>query len=64
MENNTLKIFLFLIFINVLPSCELLDENFRPGMGFGTILVISVVALIIYIISRLYKRRKGNEKSP
>jgi len=64
MKKNTLKFLLLLTLINSLSSCQVLDENFLPGMGFGTILVVSVIALIIYIISRLWKRRKGNLKSP
>jgi len=64
MKKYTLKFLLLLTLINSLSSCQVLDENFLPGMGFGTILVVSVIALIIYIISRLWKRRKGNLKSP
>jgi len=42
-----------LLLITSLSSCELIGSIFKGGMYFGIILVVVVVALIIWLISRL-----------
>jgi len=47
-----------LLLISSLSSCELIGGIFKGGMYFGIILVVVVVALIIWLISRLGGGRK------
>jgi len=45
-----------LILISSLSSCELIGNIFKGGMYFGIILVVVVVALIIWLISKMGSR--------
>ena len=47
-------LFSLLAFISVtLSSCELVGDIFKAGVWVGVLAVVAVVALIIYLISRL-----------
>lgn len=37
-------------------SCELVEGIFKAGMGVGIFIVIAVIAVIIWIISRFTKK--------
>lgn len=39
-----------------LAGCEVLGDIFRAGMWTGVIAVVAVVALIVYAVSRLFKK--------
>jgi len=49
---------LLLLFIATiaLSSCEIIGGIFKTGTGFGAILVIMVIALIVFIISKVNKK--------
>ena len=47
-----------ILLISSLSSCELIGNIFKGGMYFGIILVVVVVALIIWLLSRLGGGRK------
>ncbi|WP_290843211.1 hypothetical protein [Flavobacterium sp.] len=45
-----------LVFLSLtLTSCELFEGVFKAGMGVGIFIVIAILALIIWIISRFRK---------
>ncbi len=50
------RLFLLLIFstLLLLPGCELIVDIFAAGVLFGIILVVLVIALIIWGISKLF----------
>lgn len=50
----TKTIVLFLAMI-LFSSCELVEGIFKAGMGVGIFLVLLVIALIIWVISRFRK---------
>jgi heme/copper-type cytochrome/quinol oxidase subunit 4 len=52
---NYLVIFL-LAMVMTLSSCELVGDIFQAGMAVGIIVIIAVVGLVIWLISRF--RRK------
>jgi TRAP-type C4-dicarboxylate transport system permease large subunit len=55
MKSTALKLsFLFLI-LTMFTSCEAIGDIFKAGMGVGIFIVIAVVAIIIWIISRFRK---------
>ncbi len=45
-----------LLFMTTLSSCELVGDIFKGGMYFGIILVVVVVALVIWLISKIGRR--------
>jgi len=44
-----------LIVLSSLSSCELIGNIFKGGMYFGIILVVVVVGLIIWLLSKIGK---------
>ncbi|WP_290841507.1 hypothetical protein [Flavobacterium sp.] len=55
MKRFTLYSLFILLISTTLISCELVGDIFQAGMGVGIFLVIAVVVLIIWIISRFRK---------
>lgn len=47
--------FLLILIATLLTGCELVEGIFEVGMGVGIFLVLAVVALVIYIVSRFRK---------
>ena len=43
---------LLLVSMVTLSSCELVGDIFQAGMAVGIIVIIAIVALVIWIISR------------
>jgi len=48
---------LFTLMLTSFTSCDLIGGIFKAGMGFGIFIVVAVVALIIYLISRFGKNK-------
>lgn len=44
---------LFLLILTTFTSCEVVEGIFKAGMGFGIFIVVAVVAVIIYVISKI-----------
>lgn len=44
---------LFIFIITTFTSCEVIGGIFKAGMGVGIFIVIAVIALIVFIISKL-----------
>lgn len=38
-----------------LSSCELIGDIFKAGMWMGVILVVAVIGLVLFIISKLFR---------
>lgn len=49
---------LFTLAANLLTSCEAIEGIFKAGMWTGVIIVVAVVALIIWIISKVAGGKK------
>lgn len=43
---------LLLVLVCTLTSCELIGDIFQAGMAVGVIVVVAIVALVIWLISR------------
>ena len=54
---NILKSFILLIVASTLSSCEAVAGIFKAGMGFGAFMVIAVIGVIIFLITRLFKTK-------
>ncbi len=55
MKNHLPKIVLMLAILFTATSCELVGDIFQVGMGVGIFLVILVIAVVVWIISRFRK---------
>lgn len=52
-----LQITLLYFFIVILfSSCELVEGIFKAGMGVGIFIVLAIIALIVFVISRFGKK--------
>jgi predicted small secreted protein len=51
---NYLAIFLFAMAMT-LSSCEAIGDIFQAGMAVGVVVIIAVVGLIIWLVSRFRK---------
>ncbi|MCS3796286.1 hypothetical protein [Niastella sp. OAS944] len=55
-----MKAFYYLIFVLMTmfyTSCAAIETIFKAGMWWGIILVVGVIALIFFIISKLFGRK-------
>jgi len=57
MKNQTIIIVLFIAFLTTLTSCAVVEGIFKTGMGVGIFLVLLVLAVIIFIVSRIGKNK-------
>lgn len=57
MKNNNL-IKLVIVFTTLLSfsSCTVVEGIFKTGMGVGIFIVIAVIALIVFLISKIGKK--------
>lgn len=56
MKNSNLTLFIpVLMYALLLSSCTAIADIFKAGMGFGIFLVVAVIGLIIFFISRAGK---------
>jgi len=55
MQNRVIKLGVFAALLSLLTGCELAGDIFKVGMGVGIFIVIAVVVLIIWLISKFRK---------
>lgn len=55
MQNKIFNFGLCALLLSLLTSCEAIGDIFQAGMTVGIIIVIAVVVLIIWLISRFRK---------
>lgn len=53
MQNRILNMLLLLAVSLSLTSCEVVEAIFKAGMGVGIFIVIAIIAVIVFIISKL-----------
>jgi cytosine/uracil/thiamine/allantoin permease len=47
---------IFLLFLLTLSGCQLIGDIFKAGVWTGILLVIALVGLVIYLISKMGKK--------
>lgn len=52
MEKYFLRIMVLLLVMITASGCELIGDIFQAGMALGIILVLVIIALLIWVISR------------
>ncbi|WP_447636987.1 hypothetical protein [Flavobacterium microcysteis] len=53
--NKLLRINILLLILLTFSSCELVEGIFDLGVGVGVFIVVAIIALVIFIISRFKK---------
>lgn len=60
MKKNLLAIVpIILMAVFVLSGCEVIGGIFKAGVWTGTILVVLIVAIVIWVVSKLFSRNKN-----
>lgn len=57
MQKTTKRILLLLVVMFTFSSCEIIGDIFKAGMGVGMFIVIAVLAVIIFIISKIFGKK-------
>jgi hypothetical protein len=53
MKNKLLlNLFFYSMLLTMFSSCEIVTGIFKAGMGFGIFLVVAIVGVIIYFVTR------------
>ena len=53
MQNKISRISILLIVLLSFTSCEIIGGIFKAGMGVGILIVVAIVAIIIFAISKM-----------
>jgi hypothetical protein len=56
MQNKFTKLLIAFTILLTMNSCEVIGGIFKAGMGVGIFIVIAIIAVIIFIISRFFKK--------
>lgn len=51
-NNRILDLMLVLMLMATLTGCELAGDIFKAGMGVGIFIIVAIVVIIIWVISR------------
>jgi len=57
MKKQTFKLSLLISMLTTFSSCEVVGGIFKAGMGVGVFVVVLVIALIIFLVSRMGKNK-------
>jgi hypothetical protein len=53
MKKQVQAIAVFIFILTLFTSCDVVEGIFKAGMGVGIFIVIAVIALIVFVISKL-----------
>ncbi len=56
MKKQTFTIALFMALLTTFSGCSVIGGIFKTGMGVGIFIVIAVIALIIFLVTRFGKK--------
>jgi len=54
MQNKILRLLMVFVILFSFTSCEVIGDIFKAGMGFGIFIVIFIVAIIIWILAKVF----------
>ena len=55
--NKQISVFLFMaLVLSTLSGCEVIGDIFKAGVWVGVLIVVAIIALIIFIISKVGKK--------
>ncbi|WP_347049536.1 hypothetical protein [Flavobacterium olei] len=56
MQNKILRLLMVFVILFSFTSCEVIGDIFKAGMGVGIFIVIFIIAIVIWIFTRFFKR--------
>ncbi|MFV8334799.1 hypothetical protein [Flavobacterium sp. RSP29] len=57
MQKKLTRLLMLLIVLLSFTSCSIIEGIFKAGVGVGVFIVIAVLAIIAFIISKIFKRK-------
>jgi hypothetical protein len=57
MQNKTIRVLLLLTVVLSLTGCSVVEGIFKAGMGVGIFIVIAILAIILFIVSKLFGKK-------
>nr|WP_314838604.1 hypothetical protein [uncultured Flavobacterium sp.] len=57
MQKIATRISLLSFLLVILSSCSIVKGIFKAGVGVGIFLVIAVIAILLFIITKIFKRK-------
>ena len=58
MQKKLTRLLMLSIVLLSLTSCSIIEGIFKAGVGVGVFIVIAVIAIIIFIVSKIFGRSK------
>ena len=58
METKITRIILLLVISLSFTSCSIIEGIFKAGIGVGIFIVVAVLAILIFIIRKIFSRGK------
>lgn len=53
MQSKIIRLSLLFLILVTVTSCEVIEGIFKAGMGVGIFIVIAIIAVIVFIISKI-----------
>ncbi|MCC9016181.1 MULTISPECIES: hypothetical protein [Flavobacterium] len=57
MQNKIKRLLMVFVIVFSFTSCEVIGDIFKAGMGFGIFIVIFIIAIIIFILAKLFGKK-------
>ena len=57
MQDKITRIVMLLIILISITSCSIVEGIFKAGMGVGIFIVVAIIAIIIFIISKIIGKK-------
>ncbi len=57
MQNKITRILMLTFVLISFSSCELVEGIFKAGIGVGVFIVVAVIAVIVFLVSKVTRRR-------
>lgn len=57
MQRKLIRSFVLSVVLLSFTSCSIIEAIFKAGMGVGIFIVIAVIAIMIFIVSKIFGRK-------
>ncbi|WP_165590656.1 MULTISPECIES: hypothetical protein [Flavobacterium] len=54
MQNKITRLLMVFVILFSFTSCEVIGDIFKAGMGFGIFIVIFIIAIVIWILAKVF----------
>jgi len=57
MQSKIKRLLMLLIVLISFTSCSVIGDIFKAGVGVGVFIVIAIIAVILYIVSKIFGKK-------